>query len=340
LIKFDEINNTGIITLQRPKALNALNLEMIIDIKEKLIFWKSKDSIHKILIKSEGKAFCAGGDIKAICLADTTSNLREDFFKEEYKLNNMIFSYPKIITSIWDGIVMGGGVGISLYGKNRIITEKTMLGMPESAIGFIPDVGSSYILSRMEDSVGLYLGLTGYVLNHFETYKLKLGNYFILSKNIKNFEYEYIYNNSSIEDHQNQITETESNIINNSKLIKKHFCSFDIEEIFKSLKSEKNSFTNETINHLINRCPTSLALTCKMFDKAKKLNFRQCLEMDFYLSQLMIQRDDFNNGVTEVLINKKKNTKWNPSSTVNINKKINNYLTFDINELDMIIEKQ
>ena len=77
-----------------------------------------------------------------------------------------------------------------------------------------------------------------------------------------------------------------------------------------------------------------------MFDKAKKLNFRQCLEMDFYLSQLMIQRDDFNNGVTEVLINKKKNTKWNPSSTVNINKKINNYLTFDINELDIIIEKQ
>ena len=339
MIKFDEINNTGIIILKRPEALNALNLEMITNIKEKLLFWESKDSIHKILFKSDGKAFCAGGDIKAICLADKTASLRKDFFREEYKLNNLIFSYPKIITSIWNGIVMGGGVGLSLYGKNRIITEKTKLGMPESAIGFIPDVGSSYILSRMEDSIGLYLGLTGYVLNHFEAYNLKLGNYFILSKNIKDFEYEYIYNNSSIEEHQNKIAETEINIINNSKLIKKHFSSFDIEEIFKSLKSDKNSFTNETINHLKNRCPTSLALTCKMFDKAKKLNFRQCLEMDFYLSQLMIQRADFNNGVTEVLINKKKNTKWSPSSTVNINKKINNYLTFDVNELNIIIEK-
>ena len=135
-IVFDEKNKTGLVTMNRPKALNALNLEMTLAFKKKLKLWKENPNIKCVIIKGVGKAFCAGGDIKAICLSGKNSKLKEDFFKYEYELNYAIQSFPKPYLSIWRGIVMGGGVGISIYGNYRIATLDTKLAMPESAIGF------------------------------------------------------------------------------------------------------------------------------------------------------------------------------------------------------------
>ena len=122
LIKFSQVKNTGIVTLNRPEAMNAINIEMIAEIKENLYVWENKSEIKNIVIKGEGKAFCAGGDIKAICLLKKESPIRRKFFKNEYELNYFLNSYSKPIVSIWNGVVMGGGVGISLYGKYRIAT--------------------------------------------------------------------------------------------------------------------------------------------------------------------------------------------------------------------------
>ena len=283
------IKNTGIINIDRPQSLNALNIKMIEEIKNSLAKWKSNYDIKKIIIKSKNKSFCAGGDIKAISLEDKNSILRKNFFKSEYELNYIIKSFPKPIISIWNGIVMGGGVGISIYGKYRVTTEKTRFAMPESAIGFFPDVGSSYVLSRLDNSIGLYIGLTGILLNSYEIYNLNLANYFIYEKNINKFIEDFIIKDSLPKKFFDDPPFNESEIFNNLKLIKKHFSSFDIENIFHSLKSDQSIFANKTLQHLLNRCPASLAITCGIFKRALYLNskYSRSLNVNTYYKEMI-----------------------------------------------------
>lgn len=324
-IIFKELYNTGIIILNRPESLNALNLEMFISLKKQLNLWKKNKQIKRVMIKGIGKSFCAGGDVKSIYYINKDSKLREDFFKHEYSLNYIIKSFNKPYLAIWNGIVMGGGVGISVYGKYRIVTENAKLAMPESAIGFFPDVGTSYILSRMKNSLGLYLGLTGHVLNYYEICKLSFANYFVSEKDLYAFEENFIKHGSVENKLTSELPILSSKIVNNQSLINIHFSSMNIETIFKSLKNDKTDFAKETLNHLLTRCPTSLALTCEIFKIAKKISFKDCLQMDYYFSQIMIRRDDFINGINEVLVNKTHSPKWNPNSITGINDKIKVY---------------
>ena len=163
-IVFSETNQTGIIKLNRPKALNALNLEMAKKFHDKLLEWEEKDNILRVLLVGEGKHFCAGGDVKSLVLAGKENSLKHDFFKIEYKLNYLISQFSKEFLSVWNGVVMGGGVGLSIYGDHRLATDNSKFAMPESAIGFFPDVGGSYFLSNLPGNIGKYIGLTGEVL--------------------------------------------------------------------------------------------------------------------------------------------------------------------------------
>ena len=323
-INFKENNNTGIITLNRPKSLNALSLEMCIDFKKILDECKN-NNIEGIIIKGEGKAFCAGGDIKKICLSDKNSELKKKFFKYEYELNECIYSFTKPYLSIWNGIVMGGGVGISIYGNYRVATNNTKFAMPESAIGFFPDVGTSYILSRMKKSMGLYLGLTGHILNSEETAYFGLSNYYVNSENLEKLEDYFIKNKFIDSAENNKLPSSNSDIINNQDTINIHFHSMNIENILNSLKSDKSDFSKKTLENLNKKCPVSLALTCELFRRAKKETFKNCLHIDYHLSQIMTNRNDFINGVTEVLINKTHKQIWEPNSYDNIQNIINEF---------------
>ena len=139
-----------LIYLNRPKALNALDLEMTDLFYKKLNDWKNNIKIKRVLIKGNGRAFCAGGDVKSLFLSSGVSNLKKEFLFKEYTLNYEINKFTKPYLSIWNGIVMGGGVGLSIYGNARIASEKTKFAMPETAIGFFPDVGGSYFLSNFK----------------------------------------------------------------------------------------------------------------------------------------------------------------------------------------------
>ena len=152
-IIFEEQNETGIVLLNKPKALNALDLEMAESFYDKLNDWKNNKNIKRILIKGEGKAFCAGGDVKSVFLSSGISNLKKEFFKKEYVLNYQISNFTKPYLAIWNGIVMGGGAGLSIYGSSRIATENAKFAMPETAIGFFPDVGASFFLSRIKKNI-------------------------------------------------------------------------------------------------------------------------------------------------------------------------------------------
>ena len=315
-IIFQEKNETGIILLNNPKVLNALDLEMAELFFSKLNQWQYNNNIKRVLLKGEGKAFCAGGDVKSMFLSSGVSDLKKIFLFKEYKLNYAISQFTKPYLSIWDGIVMGGGAGLSIYGNARIATENAKFAMPETAIGFFPDVGGSYFLSRIPNNLGLYLGLTGDIIGAKEMLFLGLATHFHYSKNIGNVEQNYI--NNGLVSFSENIETTDSELLNNIKFIEETFVG-DIHSILKKLKQSKLEFAKKKFDHLMNRCPMSLAITVELLNRAKKLSLKECLEMEFQLSQNVVYRDDFNNGIEAVLVTKTYNPTWNPKSIHDIN---------------------
>lgn len=174
----ESFENKCLITLNRPKALNALNLSMIRKITPALKQWEEEGKVMIIIRGVGGKAFCAGGDVRSIIESrnQPSSTLRTDFFREEYQLNHLISTLQTPYIALIDGITMGGGVGLSVHGYYRVSSDKTLFAMPETAIGFVPEVGGTYFLPRLKGKLGLFLALTGYRLK---------GNKYVLLRFIK-----------------------------------------------------------------------------------------------------------------------------------------------------------
>ena len=316
VILFKEINGTGIIQLNRPKALNALNLQMVEAFLRQLQKWQMDNNIQRVLLFGEGKAFCAGGDIKSMFLSTKALNLKKNFLLKEYTLNYAISQFTKPYLSIWNGIVMGGGVGLSIYGNVRIATENSRLAMPETGIGFFPDVGGSYFLSRISRGAGLYLGLTGQIINVREMIAFGLATHFQYSESIEKINSNFI-NNGLLPISQN-VMKGDSEIITNLNFIQDTFQG-DCISIMNTLKNSPSEFAKHTYNNLLKRCPMSLAITVELLNKAKKLSLKECLEMEYQLSQHIVHRDDFNNGVDAILVSKTYNPAWSPSTIHDIN---------------------
>ncbi len=315
-IKFDTISSTGVITLNRPDALNALNLEMAEQFSEKLNEWSNNNNIKRVLLKGEGKHFCAGGDVKKVHLSGNNSDLKKNFFLTEYRLNFQIYNFPKPYLSIWRGVVMGGGVGLSIYGNFRIVTDTTKFAMPETAIGFFPDVGGSYFLSRLNNNLGVFLGLTGHILNANEIMFLKLGTHYCPENEIENLIDEYI-SKGAIKNFKISSL-NENSILNHIELIEQCFDS-NIHDIVQNIKN--TSLNNKYYENIQKKCPMSLATTTELIKKGKNKNLKECLEMEFNLSQQMVYRNDFSTGIDAILVSKHHQTKWNPQSIQDINLK-------------------
>uniref|UniRef100_A0A8C1VQF2 3-hydroxyisobutyryl-CoA hydrolase n=1 Tax=Cyprinus carpio TaxID=7962 RepID=A0A8C1VQF2_CYPCA len=193
-VLFEKVGNAGVITLNRPKALNALNLTMIRHIYPQLKKWDKDSETDLVIIKGAGdKAFCAGGDIRAITEAGKAGDsLTQDLFREEYILNNTIGTYQKPYVALIDGITMGGGVGLSIHGRFRVATEKTLFAMPETGIGLFPDVGGGYFLPRLQGKLGLFLALTGFRLKGRDVQRVGLATHFVQSDKIVSLEKDLV----------------------------------------------------------------------------------------------------------------------------------------------------
>ena len=175
-------NGVGLITLNRPKALNALSFMMLKGIHETLIQWANHKDVRSVIIQGMGdRAFCAGGDVRSLYDAHLQGDhgFIQALFREEYTLNYLIATYPKPYIALMDGITMGGGCGVSVHGSHRVVTEKTIMAMPETGIGYFPDVGASHFLSKCPGYIGLYLGLTGARLNAADILFASLADYFV-----------------------------------------------------------------------------------------------------------------------------------------------------------------
>ena len=200
-VLFDVQGCLGLITLNKPKALNALSLNMVVSIHNQLIVWASDKTIELIVIKADGnRAFCVGGDVRAL-YDNRGTNYGSEFCGKEYLLNTYLFNYPKPYLAFMDGAVMGGGVGVSIHGSHRIVTERTIFAMPETGIGLFPDIGAGWFLPRCPGEIGMYLGLTGYRLNAADCIYSGLADYYIPSNSL-----------DTVVDKLSQIDVTRSNI--------------------------------------------------------------------------------------------------------------------------------
>ncbi|KAL3317732.1 hypothetical protein Ciccas_003609 [Cichlidogyrus casuarinus] len=338
-----EVNGCGVITLNRPKVLNALNLNMVRMIYPKMHQWASDPKITHVMIEGMGdKAFCAGGDVTAVVNAAAANDPHaSDFFREEYKLNFLIGNYPKPFIALLNGITMGGGVGLSVHGRFRVATERTIFAMPETAIGLFPDVGGGYFLPRLPmPGLGLYLALTGVRLKGSDVFQLGIATSYTLSTHIEKLKsqicqlrirdvknsFEEI--NELILDHHTSVGFSEPDITHHADKIERLFHlpnvpsdGSGIEWIFENLNQDADSgdeWAKMTLATMKQMSPTSLKVTLKQLQEGMKLNLQQVLQMEFRLSQNCLLNGDFPEGVRALLISKDKNPRWNPDSVEKI----------------------
>lgn len=320
---FMQEGHLGIITLNRPKALNALTLSMIRALQHQLDIWAIDDSIHAVIIKSSSeKAFCAGGDVRWLYEAGKSGNSEQlDFFAEEYRLNSTIHHYTKPYIALMDGLTMGGGVGISLHGSHSVASPSFMFAMPETSIGFFPDVGASFLLKRCPGFIGKYLGLTGNRLNAEESKATGLINYILQAHQFSQIVDELKRIDLSVNAFES-ITAclTCYSIPTNVDCIKSlqvnvdaSFYHDNLEDIFISLEHERTAWHREVLDCLRLKSPLSLYVTLAQLQKASHFDFDQCIQMDYQLAQHFIQDHDFYEGVRALLIDKDKSPQWRPA---------------------------
>ncbi|XP_043104187.1 3-hydroxyisobutyryl-CoA hydrolase, mitochondrial [Puntigrus tetrazona] len=326
-VLFEKVGNTGVITLNRPKALNAFTLTMIRQIQPQLKKWDKDSETDLVIIKGAGeKAFCAGGDIRAITEArKADDSFTQIFFREEYILNNAIATYKKPFVALIDGITMGGGVGISVHGRFRVATEKTLFAMPETGIGLFPDVGGGYFLPRLKGKLGLFLGLTGFRLKGRDVQRVGLATHFVQSDKIASLEKDLVDLKSpsdsdvvqlldSYQQQSNLDAEKPFVLQEQTEAIDRLFSAGSMEEIMENLKKDGSAFALKQIETLAKMSPTSLKLTFRQIQDGARMSLQEVLVMEYRLSQACMRGHDFFEGVRAVLIDKDHSPKWKPST--------------------------
>ncbi|KYN29336.1 3-hydroxyisobutyryl-CoA hydrolase, mitochondrial, partial [Trachymyrmex cornetzi] len=316
-----EVGDNGIIVLNRPKALNSINLSMVQKIYSILKQWESSKKL--VIIEAIGeKAFCAGGDIKALVLPlnEPAGNLQgEEFFRTEYTLNHLIGTYKKPYIAIINGITMGGGVGLSIHGKYRIATEKTLFAMPETAIGLFPDVGATYFLSRLKGRLGLYLGLTGQRLKGFDVFLAGIATHFVPSEKLADLKRDlFALREVDIEPILNKYQQKlnhEFSLAPHMSQIENCFSAPTVEEIIERLKKDNSDWAQKNIEILFKMSPSSLKITKKAIDEGKEKSLADCLKTEYRLACTALTRDgDFYEGVRALLVDKDQKPIWKPIS--------------------------
>lgn len=318
-ILFAQQGALGLITLNRPKALNALTLEMIRALHPQLTAWAIDPSIKAVAIRGAGdRAFCAGGDVRAVWYAAKagshapggSGHMASDFFREEYQLNRTIHLYPKPYIALIDGITMGGGVGLSIHGKRRIATEKTLFAMPETAIGFFPDVGGSYFLSRMEGGLGLYLALTGERLHAADCLAAGIATDLVASAAMPAL-LEALSQGQALPTTRPAELEAAQLPAIKDAIARCFVGKASVLEIVAALETESSPWAKATLNTLAKRSPASLAISFLALQRGKTLAFDDCMKMEYRLSQALMQPgSDFFEGIRAVLVDKDHAPRW------------------------------
>ena len=323
-IVFTRERHIGLVTLHRGHALNALTLPMILALQHQLQEWRDDSSIHAVVVQATaGKAFCAGGDVRWLYDAGRASNPQQmQFFWHEYRLNHFIHHFNKPYIALMDGVTMGGGVGISMHGSHPVASERFLFAMPETGIGFFPDIGASYLLSRCPGVFGMYLGLTGNRLGAVDAHALGLVKQLIAAEKFQDTLSRLIDADLSTDAHNKvdaclqhfAMPSPPAPILALQPAIQSCFNATDVESIMSELAKVDDAWHRETQDILRKKAPLSLKVTLAQLHKAKSMDFAECVKMDYCLVGHFMRDHDFYEGVRALLVDKDKSPHWQPNT--------------------------
>jgi len=320
-VLFERRGALGLITLNRPKALNALTHEMCLAMKAQLDQWARDDTVKTVVIRGTGeRAFCAGGDIRALYdsgKAKTPYAL--EFYRDEYRLNATIKHFPKPYVALMHGIVMGGGVGVSVHGSHRVVNETVTFAMPETGIGLFPDVGGSYFLPRLPGEIGMYLALTGERLKTADCVYAGIATHFVPGH--------------ATEELVAALQEgTEPDLVLRSfagnpgaapladirESIDRCFSEDSLDGVIVALDSDGSDWAKATLATLRKKSPTSLKVTFRQIREGARLGFDECMRMEYRMVHGIVAGHDFYEGVRAVILEKDNAPDWQPAGLAHV----------------------
>ena len=332
-IQTDIVAGVGMITLNRPEALNALTLQMVNHLSSVLSGWIENPEVDIVAIRGNSKqgnfgAFCAGGDIRALHHAAINNDPAvEDFFNVEYSLNHLVYSYPKPVIAFMDGVVMGGGMGLSQGADLRIVSERTRMAMPETKIGLFTDAGGGYFLSRCPGASGEYLALTGQMLIGGDALTLGLADAIAPSETLPELWNSLTENlqlspTERLEQLQKQLTKTAQEPQWLDRQIDAIFSLPTLMEIIQALENANNHWARETLKIIRQRSPLMLHVSLEHIRRGRSL----CIADDLRLERILVQHcfktqhlgrsgssSETVEGIRALAVDKDQNPKWNPA---------------------------
>ena len=305
----------GRITLNRPKALNSLTLGMIREMTRALERWREDDRIRAVLVEGAGeRGLCAGGDIRAIHDAAKAGDdeLTTHFWGEEYQLNAALAHYPKPVVGLMDGICMGGGVGISAHGSHRVVTERSKVGMPETGIGFAPDVGGTYLLSRAPGELGTRMALTGTPVGAGDAIYCGLADHYVPSDRLELLATELA--SGEVDQVLAKFAEQppEAPGAAEREWVDAAFSAETVEEVLRRLRGRPEEAAQEAADAIDTKSPTSLKVTLREL-RTRFDSLEQALDQEYRVSLSCVRVGDFVEGVRATLVDKDRDPKWSPS---------------------------
>lgn len=321
-------NHVGYLTLNRPSGINALNLCMVRALHAQLSAWAQDDAVYVVVLQGAGsKGFCAGGDVRALCESyQRNEGLHEAFFTEEYALDLALHQFRKPLVALMDGFTLGGGMGLAQAAELRIVTERSWLAMPETAIGFFPDVGASYFLSRLPGAIGLYLGITGARIQAADALYCGLADWFVEHDRLAQFEERLDKTQWSampLKDVQNILARLGVQVLPNPPLdrlrpaIDHFFSQPEVPSIIEQLRqvnvADSRDWALRTADDMAQRSPLAMAVTREMLLFGRQLTLDSCFHMELHLARQWFERGDLLEGVRALLIEKDKRPSWKPA---------------------------
>ncbi|MFR9729381.1 enoyl-CoA hydratase/isomerase family protein [Saccharopolyspora sp. MS10] len=304
----------GRITLNRPKAINSLTLDMVRSMTAALEEWRADDRVRVVLIDGAGeRGLCAGGDIRALYDAAKAQDdaLPKAFWTEEYRLNAMLSHYPKPVVGLMDGVCMGGGVGISAHGSHRVVTERSKIGMPEVGIGFVPDVGGTFLLSHAPGELGTHLALTGAPVGGADAVALGLADHHLPSERIPDLVAALAEGDADAALARLAEAPPESPVAAQRTWIDEAYAADDVAEVLARLRARPEEAAARAAEAIGTKSPTSLKVTLRAL-RSRPETLEAALDQEFRIALRCISEGDFVEGVRATLVDKDRDPKWSP----------------------------
>jgi enoyl-CoA hydratase len=306
----------GRILLNRPEVLNALDLTMIRACTAALEAWRDDPHVHAVVIEGAGdRAFCAGGDIRALrqYALDGEYHKAERFFREEYALNLMIATYPKPYVALIDGLCMGGGIGISVHAPYRVATEYAAFAMPETAIGFFPDIGATFFLPRLPGQLGIYLGLAGARMQGADAVHAGLATHFLPRDRIQPLLRSLVADGlGALASHATSLPAF--SMAGQRTAIDQCFDADAMSEIILRLEALNDKWSRKTLTSLHSASPSALCWTLMALRRGADMTLPQCQAAELALTRTSMRHSDFSEGVRAMVVDKDRKPRWQPSN--------------------------